>query len=667
MKLTITYKDQVKCLINGLTPQDKDMLYKEFSVFIPTARYMPKYKLGIFDGRIHYFTLTNQTYVNLLPKIFEKLDMSKYEIEYVYPENFVHDPNLGNDIDENFFAPQVWYKGHRLEGQPIKLEEHQIRIINTCINNHRCLIDSCTSSGKTIISAALAKLCQPFGKVILVVPSQDLCLQSADEFKLLGLDTGIVGCGLREFDHKVIVCTWQTINSLERRTKGSKKVKENPLSAEELQKLKENVVSLIFDECFDGNTKILMADGSTKLIKDCKKGDEIISYNEEENKFEIDTIEKLHENLSVSSTEEMYELELENNEIIKVTGNHKVLTTDGWKMVKELTINDEIISYVRDNKIDNESHYQLYTNRMNEKLSQFSKLKIISYTNVCMKLSNGLIIQGKNNRNKFTKRLNKENCYYIFDKLYDIDINNRKNAENQYKFDNCSKGGKNNWKVNKEKLLSSILNNLKKARESGNCWKNHNIWSTGKTKYNDERLMNISRERTGEKNHMFGKHLSNETKRKESESMKKLILDGKFTPNIHNRFTHYSCIIDNIKYRSSWEGFFALLNPTYKYEDLRIPYIFNGKGRIYIVDFINYDEKTVCEIKPKKLFLKEISIAKEKALKEWCIKNNFIYKRIDEDYIKENFNNIDLSKFDERNKNNLLKVIKNENKEYKNN
>ena len=150
MKLTITYKDQVKCLINGLTPQDKDMLYKEFSVFIPSARFQSKYKLGVWDGKIHYFTLTNQTYVNLLPKIFEKLDMSKYEVEYVYPENFVHDPDLGNDIDEDFFAPQVWYKGHRLEGQPIKLEEHQIRIINTCINNHRCLIDSCTSSGKCV-------------------------------------------------------------------------------------------------------------------------------------------------------------------------------------------------------------------------------------------------------------------------------------------------------------------------------------------------------------------------------------------------------------------------------------------------------------------------------------------------------------------------------------
>ena len=64
MKLTITYKDQVKCLINGLTPQDKDMLYKEFSVFIPSARFQSKYKLGVWDGKIHYFTLTNQHWVD---------------------------------------------------------------------------------------------------------------------------------------------------------------------------------------------------------------------------------------------------------------------------------------------------------------------------------------------------------------------------------------------------------------------------------------------------------------------------------------------------------------------------------------------------------------------------------------------------------------------------
>ena len=249
MKLTIIIKDQVNCIIQGLSPIDKDKLYKEFSIFIPTARFMPAYRLGTFDGRIHYFTLTNQTYINLLPRIFSLIDMDKYEVEYVYPENFIHDPDLGNEIDENFFHPLVWYKGHRLEGQPIKLEEHQVKIINTCIQNHRCLVSAATASGKTLISVALAKLCEPFGKIVLVVPSQDLCLQSADEFKLLGVDTGIVGCGLREFGHNVTVCTWQTINSMERRTKESKRKNiEKPLSKEELEKLTNGVVSLIFDE-----------------------------------------------------------------------------------------------------------------------------------------------------------------------------------------------------------------------------------------------------------------------------------------------------------------------------------------------------------------------------------------------------------------------------------
>lgn len=234
----------------GFNPQDKDLLYKELSVFVPTARFQPTYKLGVWDGRIHYFTLTNQTYVNLLPRIFSLIDMDKYDdIEYFYPEDFVHDPDLGNDVTEDFFAPQVWYKGHRLEGQPILLEEHQIKVINTCIHNHRCLVDSCTSSGKTLMSAVLAKICIPFGRVILVVPSQDLCMQSADEFKLLGLDTGVVGCGLREFGHDITVCTWQTINSLERRTKESKKRNvEKPLTKEELEKLTNGVISLIFDE-----------------------------------------------------------------------------------------------------------------------------------------------------------------------------------------------------------------------------------------------------------------------------------------------------------------------------------------------------------------------------------------------------------------------------------
>lgn len=242
-KLIITHKDWVKCNIQGLTPDDRSLLIQAFKVFVPQAKFSPKYRMGIWDGYIRYFELTGNTYETLLPEIYSMLDMSKYEVEHIYSQDVVPDVDLGSDIDENYMSDIIWYEGHRLAGQPVILEDHQVRVVNAFIHNHRGIISSATSSGKTLITAALFRKIQPFGRSVIVVPSKDLATQSADDYRKWGFDCGIVGCGLREFGHNVTVCTWQTINSLEKR-----KNKEESLTGEELKQLVDGVVCIIFDE-----------------------------------------------------------------------------------------------------------------------------------------------------------------------------------------------------------------------------------------------------------------------------------------------------------------------------------------------------------------------------------------------------------------------------------
>jgi superfamily II DNA or RNA helicase len=243
-KIIITLKDWVKCNIQGLTPSDKAMLTNEFKTFVPSARFTPLYKTGRWDGYLRFFEFTGNTYVNLLPEILSKIDLSKYDsVEYLTSEDLTKDIDLGTDIDESFMSDITWYKGHRLEGQPVMLEDHQVRVVNALLHNHRAVISSATGSGKTLISACLFKKVIPHGRAVIIVPSKDLATQSADEYRKWGLDTGIVGCGLREFGHDVTVCTWQTINSMEKRKK-----KEDSLTGEELLKLTENVICVIFDE-----------------------------------------------------------------------------------------------------------------------------------------------------------------------------------------------------------------------------------------------------------------------------------------------------------------------------------------------------------------------------------------------------------------------------------
>ena len=104
------------------------------------------------------FTLTGLFYVNLLPELFSILDMSQYEIEEVYREDLEEDEFVFNDIDETFLSEYKWPVGHRLENQPVELMDHQVDIINACLNNHRCIVEAATGAGKSVVALVLSKI-----------------------------------------------------------------------------------------------------------------------------------------------------------------------------------------------------------------------------------------------------------------------------------------------------------------------------------------------------------------------------------------------------------------------------------------------------------------------------------------------------------------------------
>ena len=104
---------------------------------------------------------------------------------------------------------------------------------------------------------------------------------------------------------------------------------------------KSNV--LIVDECLHPDTEITMFDGSKKRISDIDIGDLVKTINEETGLIENKEVEHVHYNLNKG--QQMYELEMENGDVIKITGNHKVKLVSGeWKKVEDLSMKDEIIN-----------------------------------------------------------------------------------------------------------------------------------------------------------------------------------------------------------------------------------------------------------------------------------------------------------------------------------
>ena len=118
-----------------------------------------------------------------------------------------------------------------------------------------------------------------------------------------------------------------------------------------------------------------------------------------------------------------------------------------------------------------------------------------------------------------------------------------------------------------------------------------------------------------------------------SVRIKQKILNGEYTPKTQNRLTHKRLFSDltGIKtYRSNWEVKFHEAHPSLLYENIRIPYTFNGVKKVYIVDFWDSVNKVAIEIKPSNLTETPQNVAKKNALELWCLNNKATCKIVTE-------------------------------------
>jgi hypothetical protein len=96
-------------------------------------------------------------------------------------------------------------------------------------------------------------------------------------------------------------------------------------------------------DCVDYMTKINLSDGSQITIgewSDKYPEAELLVLSKDENGNEVTDIG--HSPRVGQETDEYYEIELENGEIIKCTGNHKFLVKGEWKEAKDLSEYDDI-------------------------------------------------------------------------------------------------------------------------------------------------------------------------------------------------------------------------------------------------------------------------------------------------------------------------------------
>ena len=90
--------------------------------------------------------------------------------------------------------------------------------------------------------------------------------------------------------------------------------------------------------CFVGGTKVIMADETTKNIEDVQIGDKVMSYDRNSGEYYISTV--------IETTEEeidtYFEIQLDDGTIIRLTGNHPLLTDKGFENIIGMSEETEI-------------------------------------------------------------------------------------------------------------------------------------------------------------------------------------------------------------------------------------------------------------------------------------------------------------------------------------
>ena len=246
-------KDEVNIKLEGLAVETRRKIANKLKYDLPYARHMPAYKLGRWDGTKSYFGIGGNGYLAHLDVILPIVDGDGYDID-VEDLRQPHEFNF-EKIGENFWADKgkVWPKGHPQAGQPIILRDYQYDVINKFLENPQSLQEVATGAGKTITTATLSALCEPYGRTMVIVPNKSLVVQTEEDYINLGLDVGVYFGDRKEVGHQHTICTWQSLNVLDK--------KDYDTEALTLAEFTEGVNAIIVDEVHQAKADVL-----TKLL-----------------------------------------------------------------------------------------------------------------------------------------------------------------------------------------------------------------------------------------------------------------------------------------------------------------------------------------------------------------------------------------------------------------
>jgi len=198
----ITIKlENVKSIIDTNLPK----LEQKLTVKYPNYWFSPKFKAGIWDGKVHFLNLKTGKFPTGLLHIV---------IEYLKEENL--DYKIIDNRKNPFSKTGIVLDPKMLHG--ITLREDQLIAIKTCLKCGRGVIHMPTGTGKTEVAIGLVKILKL--PTLFLVNSKTLLHQTQERFmERLQLDKGqigIFGDGMFAPGELVTIATVQSLNNMKK-------------------------------------------------------------------------------------------------------------------------------------------------------------------------------------------------------------------------------------------------------------------------------------------------------------------------------------------------------------------------------------------------------------------------------------------------------------------
>lgn len=194
--------------------EDYRRLFLAMKKQVEGYKFMPAYKYGEWDGTIEYLQYrTGKVRLGLLEKTLQLTKENGIEVEEL-------DENIYRNHFEGFSRVEVeaWLKMQKVysKGEELTPRDYQLESVLQALTNKRLLIQSPTSSGKSLIIYLTIKflLGQIEGRVLLIVPTTNLVEQMFNDFcdyENKKIDWAEVSTDKKRTNTApVFISTWQT-------------------------------------------------------------------------------------------------------------------------------------------------------------------------------------------------------------------------------------------------------------------------------------------------------------------------------------------------------------------------------------------------------------------------------------------------------------------------